>query len=104
MPAKKYPVVLTERFGDEPYEALVEMAEDRENLTLARIDSRFDVMSERFERRLAEEFSVLRVEMNGLRADLRGEMAHRHNALLKWAFLFWIGQAGTLIGAMTLFR
>jgi hypothetical protein len=110
MPAKRYPVVLTDRLSDEVYDALVDMAEDRENATLSRIDARFDVMSERFERRLAEEFGRLRVamsgEMSGLRGEmggLRAEMAYKHAELLKWAFLFWIGQAATVVGIVTLF-
>ena len=104
MPAKRYPFVLTERLGDEGFDALIEMAEDRENLTLARIDAQFDVMSERFERRLAEEFGRLRVEMSVEIGGLRGEMAHKHADLLKWAFLFWIGQAATVAGIVTLLR
>ena len=47
---------------------------------------------DRFERRLVEEASKLRVEMSQLRSDLRGEMATTRVELLRWAFLFWVGQ------------
>jgi hypothetical protein len=58
---------------------------------------------ERFERRLAEETSRLRVDMAQGFAALRREIVEGHAALrqeilnqrfeiLKWAFLFWAGQ------------
>jgi hypothetical protein len=69
---------------------------------------------ERFERRLAEETAALRVEMahleTGLRGDMarletgmRGDMASLRAELLKWAFLFWVGQlagVAAIVGIM----
>lgn len=63
--------------------------------------------ADRFERRLVTEAAALRAEMVEMKAslrqdvaeltsDLRQEMASRHFALLKWSFLFWIGQAVTV--------
>jgi hypothetical protein len=61
-----------------------------------------DVVSrccERFERRLIEETSKLRVDMAQFRSDvrddlgtLRVEMGTHRVELLRWAFLFWVGQ------------
>jgi hypothetical protein len=55
-----------------------------------------DVLSmagERFERRLAEELGALRCEfhrdLQAIRVDL-----------LKWSFLFWVGQLGALAGVI----
>jgi hypothetical protein len=49
---------------------------------------------ERFERRLSEDLAGLRValirEMNDVRFDL-----------LKWSFLFWIGQVAVMVGLLT---
>jgi hypothetical protein len=65
------------------------------------------LVMETFERRLAEECSRLRtdlrVEMTALRSDLRSEMkdlrtdfkveiAIVRSDLIKWSFVFWIGQ------------
>jgi hypothetical protein len=61
------------------------------------------VVGDRFERRLAEETSKLRVEMAqgfaGVRedmargfAELRGDLAHQRVDILKWVFVFWVGQ------------
>ena len=135
MPAVNAPFVLKERLGQNGYVALKEtVAQDRDEMVT--------MMTERFERRLAEECGTLRVEMAAqgaaLRAELaqqtsalRGELAHqtaalrgelaqqvaalradmaggfaalradlatRHSELMKWALLFWVGQAAAVAG------
>lgn len=54
------------------------------------------IVTERFERRLAEEIARLRVdltqEMHAGFTALRKEMAEQRAELLKWSMLFWIGQ------------
>lgn len=87
MPAARYPIVLTQRLGDEAYAALVEMAEDR-------METRLTIMSERFERRLTEVGADLRVQIEGVRAD----MERHHADLVKWAVVFLVGQAATMAG------
>ncbi len=68
---------------------------------------------ERLERRLTEEISgvrvsiaqsdaTLRVEMGGLREELRKEMSDLRFDLLKWSFAFWIGQLIAVAGVMGL--
>ena len=78
--------------------------------------------AERFERRLTQEISDLRVEfheqisslraemyrelnalrlelhdgLTGVRQELRQEMSNLRAELLKWSFLFWIGQVATM--------
>ena len=79
--------------------------------------------ADRFERRLVETSSALRLEMAGLRqemrdgfsalrhemdgrfgtvgqemAALRHEIATRHADQLKWSFLFWVGQVAVVAG------
>ncbi len=79
--------------------------------------------TERFELRLAEECgrvrtdlradmrelrSELRADMRDLRAELRAdfkvEVANTRADLLKWSFLFWIGQVAAVSGLVTLLR
>jgi hypothetical protein len=59
--------------------------------------------SERFERRLAEELAGLRIEfgkeLHGGLADVRREMSNMRVELLRWSYLFWLGQI-TVIAAM----
>lgn len=123
------PVALKDRLGPEAMDGLLELLDRGES------DLREDVITactERFERRLVEETSALRVQMaqvessirqdmtrlasdlrqdmTRLGSDLRQEisalgsqMASDRFDLLKWAFLFWIGQfvaIGTLISVM----
>jgi hypothetical protein len=61
--------------------------------------------AERFERRLVEETSALRLEMTQWRgearqgfAELRRDMADGRFELLKWAFAFWVGQLVGIAG------
>ena len=46
---------------------------------------------ERFERRLSE-------EVGGLRVD----MARMHSSLLRWMFVFWIGQLMTMLSVVAM--
>ena len=67
--------------------------------------------TERFERRLAEELSAVRVEIAECRADLRkelheglagvrSEMANMRVEWLRWTFLFWLGQIAVVAGML----
>jgi hypothetical protein len=50
---------------------------------------------ERFERRLVEAAASLRVEMAHGVAELKDDMAAHRFELLKWMFVFWVGQTFT---------
>jgi len=77
-------------------------------------DSDNDVIvfvTERFERRLTEESSQLRVEMaNGFGeirteiAQLRAEMIDRNADLLKWGLVFGATQTAAIAGVVSLLR
>jgi hypothetical protein len=116
------PSALRARLGPDATAGLVDL------LDLSQRETRDAVMAactERFERRLVEEVSKVRVdlahlgaalreEMAVMRADLRQEiavlgaglrqdMAAGRVELFKWCFLFWIGQVlaiGGLMGVM----
>ncbi len=81
----------------------------------ANIESAVDRITERFEGRLTEEISGLRVEMaNGFAslrqemtqglAQLRQEIAATKVDLIKWSFVFWTGQVVVLGGLMAIMR
>jgi hypothetical protein len=73
--------------------------------------------TDRFERRLSEEVatlregdSVIRLEIANLRVGMTEQFAAsrahseaRHHELLKWALVFWIGQAAAIAGIVTAF-
>lgn len=91
MEADVYPAVLRKRLGSEGYAALEEMIEVNQS-NLLTVD--------RFEQRLSDEFSKARAEIRGemekLRADIRVDIAERTSQLMKWAMLFWVGQAASV--------
>ena len=118
MDIRSVPTVLHERLGHDATAALVQLsAQSRKECATEVIN----VVGDRFERRIVEETSKLRVEMaqgfaavrgeigtlrqemTTLAGTLRQEMAAGTSALrqdianqkfdiLKWAFLFWVGQ------------
>ena len=89
-------------------------------------DELLSVATDRFERRLAEEcgkqraetgqlrlevvtqgaeirasVSALRVEVAGQFAAAKVDAANRHRDLLKWALMFWMGQAAAVAGIVS---
>ena len=103
MATSPVPTPLRERLGHEATDGLLELlawtrAEWTQHvLTLAEV---------RFERRLTQEISAFRVEITrelaALRQDFTRELASVRVELIRWSFLFWIGQVGVTIGMMAL--
>ena len=61
------------------------------------------VAADGFERRLTEEVSALREEVRGLHDGLmshRQELATTRVEMLKWSFLFWIGEISVIAGLL----
>lgn len=52
--------------------------------------------TDRFERRLSEEIGQVRLEMRDGFAALRKELAEQRVELLRWSFLFWLGQVAAM--------
>jgi hypothetical protein len=81
---------LRDRLGREGTLGLVELLDSEEAAWRDRVLS---LAVERYERRLAEEIAALRValvsEIYGLRSEI-----------LKWSFLFWIGQFAAFAGLL----
>jgi hypothetical protein len=68
-------------------------------------DAMVEIASERFERRLSQEIAAVRVDMArefaAVRADVARESAETRVTLLKWSFLFWIGQFAANVSIAT---
>jgi hypothetical protein len=79
MDALTVPAPVREKLGDAGSDGLVMMFADAHRLATAS-----------FERRLGEEMSKLRLEMAALKFDL-----------LKWTFLFWIGQLAAITAILS---
>ena len=88
---------LREKLGDDA------MADLRAFIDVEGRQWKEDVLSisvDRFERRLAEEIGALRGDMAKEFAAVRVEMAQMQVNLLKWSFLFWIGQFAAVTAMM----
>src|SRR5207245_1045111 len=92
---------LRTRLGEEATVGLLELLESTENKWSERVLS---IATERFERRLTQEISGLRVEIAQSLAMLRTEMhegfARTRVEILRWSFLFGIGQVAAMAGLM----
>jgi len=84
----------------ERYDSISTAAAERHDAKLAAIVERFDAKqnfaAERYERRLAEEISGLRVAVVREVHDGRVE-------IIKWSFLFWVGQVAVIAGLFSFF-
>jgi hypothetical protein len=96
-----YPFVLRERLGHAGVAALSDLfaSQKVEIMTL---------VADSFERRLADECAKLRAEMKELRSELgaafKVEVANVRADLLKWSFLFWLGQVAAVYGLVAVLR
>ena len=88
------PGPVRERLGNAGSDGLMTMFADAHRLGEERLDRRIAQVSERFDHRLKEELSQFRVDMIQQISDLRFD-------LLKWNFLFWIGQLAALMGFLS---
>jgi len=97
MKSHTVPVALRERLGNPGAAALTEMLDThmRECIEFA-----LDKSAERFERRLVEEASKIRVDMADLRRDLSDQIAASRFELVKWNFAFWVGQLVAIVGIL----
>jgi hypothetical protein len=96
------PAALQKRLGPDGMAGLGELFIDARKECTADV---IGVVTDRFERRLTDETSKLRLDIAGLRQDmaagfaaLRQEMADLRFELLKWTFLFWVGQFFAVAG------
>ena len=110
-------VALSERLGEAASAALMEVLDVQQR---ASTEAAMTRCGERFERRVSEETSKVRVELTQMGGDmregfavLRGEMragfaavrediAGNRFELLKWSFAFWLGQLVAIAGIVGL--
>lgn len=88
--AGRIPAALRAHLGDDATFGLIELLEtERKDWSHQMLSTATD----RFDRRLAEEMSSLRNEMATTRLDM-----------LKWSFVFWIGQVAAMAGLLSFMK
>lgn len=92
------PPPVREKLGDAATDGLITMFADAYRLSNEGFERRLAGVEERvidrFERRLAEEIGALREQMTQQLSALRFD-------LLKWSFLFWLGQFAALTAVLS---
>ncbi|MBI3490391.1 MAG: hypothetical protein HY047_01115 [Acidobacteria bacterium] len=99
--ACRTPAALRKVLGDDATFGLIELLDaERKDWS----DQVLSVATDRFERRLTEEVSALRLDLSrelheGL-SFVRQEIATTRVDMLKWSFVFWIGQVAAMAALM----
>ena len=88
------PPPVRDKLGNAGSDGLMTMFAEAHRIGEERLDRRIAQVSEHFEHRLKDEISQFRVEMVERISHLRFD-------LLKWNFLFWIGQLAALTGILS---
>ena len=85
------PNVVREKLGESASKSLIEMFVDAHRLSTVS-----------FEQRLAEELTKVRFEIAHARSDMTNAVSNLKFDLLKWCFLFWIGQLAAMTAILGL--
>ena len=102
MAAAQVPKALVERLGVDAAQGLVSLLASTQNEWS---DEVLTTVVDRFEHRLAIEISAVRVdlsrELSALRVDVARDIGGLRVELLKWSFLFWVGQVATMAALLS---
>jgi ABC-type uncharacterized transport system ATPase component len=103
MSSRTIPANLRTRLGDDATFGLVELLSAEEKDWSERM---LTSATERFERRLTQEISLLRQDfhqsLNEGLAGIRTELARVRVEMLRWSFVFWIGQVAAVAALLAL--
>ena len=122
MPVIQVGKTLREKLGEEGVQELIDLINSSQQQQKEDI---LTFVEEKFERRLSEEISKLRVDMVEMNQQLRTEMVEMNQQLrgemveqmaklrteisqtraelIKWMFIFWVGQVGMILGILLAF-
>ena len=90
--AGRIPAAVRARLGDDATFGLIELLETERREVGETV---LATASDRFERRMAEEFARFR-------KDIVTELSNARVDMLKWSFLFWMGQVAAIAGLLSL--
>ena len=103
--SRRIPAALRGRLEDDATFGLVELLDSERKDWSEHVLS---VASDRFERRLAQELGAFKSEvsqaLNQVATAIREETATAKLEMLKWSFVFWIGQVAAVAGLLAFMR
>ena len=103
--SRRIPPALRGRLEDEATFGLVELLDSERKDWSEHVLS---VASDRFERRLAQELGAFKSDiskaLNEVSTAIRDETATAKLEMLKWSFVFWIGQVAAVAGLLAFMR
>ena len=99
------PIITVEKplktvLGDEGADSLIRL------LNQIRQEQKEDILEfveEKFERRLTEEISKVNERITDEVASLKVDNQKTRSELIKWMFIFWIGQVGVILSVLFVF-
>lgn len=100
MPVISVPRTLRQQLGDDGADDLVNL------INRATEDAKEDTLvlaGERYERRLSEEISGVKQNIAETRAELQTQLAETKSELIRWMFIFWVGQLAAMLGILFVF-
>ena len=115
MPVLTVEKPLRDKLGDDGSDALVRLLNQSREEQKADI---IELVEEKFERRLSEEISALETRLTekiadvkteltekiaGLKTELTEKMAANKTEIIKWMFIFWVGQLAVILGILFAF-
>jgi hypothetical protein len=99
MSLHRVPAAVRKQLGDEGTFGLIELLDGEQKNWSAHV---LATATDRFDVRLTQETGVLRREMHASFENVRADVAAAKVEILRWSFLFWIGQVAAIAALMSL--
>ncbi len=90
------PKILRDKLTDEGADAFVQILDKVEDRTQKAI---LEIAEERFEKRISQ----LDGKIETTRAQLETKIAQAEARIIRWMFIFWVGQVGTITAILFAF-
>ena len=89
MPIVSVPKILRDKLTDEGADALIELLNKTEVSSRVNI---LEISENKFEKRLTEVKTSLEMKIEQVRTSFEVKLAQTEAKIIKWMFIFWVGQ------------
>lgn len=94
------PRVLRQKWDDDVVDAVIDLI-NKSNSRLK--EDTLSFVEDKFERRLTEEMAKVNQRITDEISKVNQKISESHANLIKWMFIFWIGQIGMMLGILFAF-